>query len=289
METNDQKPNNPHDSMVRAVFGVPEHASELLKAVLPAKLIERLDVSAPVVRNTHFVSEKLIPSEADLLFQVRSKDGQDMLIYALIEHQSSSARLMGYRIYCYIEDFWTTELRQKRKEGMGASQEELPIVFPVVLYHGDRPWNAPMEVYDLIGGNEDLKSACGNKLPRLSYEVVDLTMMSEEEISSLLAHSALRLCMFCLKYSRMPDRILEKLKSWGDLWNKVLRDSEVEIFRILLYYVSSTSGLSDEDWQEFTDSLPTKAKEEAMTYFERLEQRGEQRGRQEGEQKRHWL
>ena len=279
-----QKPHNPHDSLVHSVFGVPEHAADLLKTVLPARLLEHLDVRVPVVHNTHFVSEKLIPSDVDLLYQVQTQDGQSVLVYIMVEHQSTCAPLMGYRVYCYIEDFWTTSLRQKRKEGIAASHERLPLIFPVVLYHGDKPWDAPRDVYDLIDGTEDLKNALNPMLPRLSYDVVDLTKMSDEAILSLMCNSFMRLCLLVLKYSRQPGVTAAKLKSWGDLWSKVLSEcGGIENFKTVLYYMLVTyQDLGKQELTEFVASLSETAKGEAMTLSEVWMKEGEQKGRQEG-------
>lgn len=95
------EPKQPHDALFKKTFSVPEHAAAEFRAVLPAKLVARMDFSTLTLCSGSYVDEALSGSESDLLFSVQIS-GRPALLYALFEHQSTPDKLMPLRLLGYI-------------------------------------------------------------------------------------------------------------------------------------------------------------------------------------------
>ena len=59
---------NPHDLLVKVVFGKPEHAQGMLRAVVPAEVAQKLDWSTLTLRPGSFVDLALKEQHTDLLY-----------------------------------------------------------------------------------------------------------------------------------------------------------------------------------------------------------------------------
>lgn len=79
----------PHDLFARYTFGHPERAAAELRAVLPAHVVSEVDWSSLRREPVSVVDPELRETESDLLFTARLHTGQSLLLYVLLEHQSS--------------------------------------------------------------------------------------------------------------------------------------------------------------------------------------------------------
>lgn len=122
-----------HDGLFRLVFGKPAHAASELVAVLPQGLVSRLDMDGLEVVDGSFVDSALRWRHSDVLLSTRLDD-HDALVYVLIEHQSRPDQLMPWRMLHYLVRIWDRYL----KEHPDASR--LPLIVPVVVHQGRRPW-----------------------------------------------------------------------------------------------------------------------------------------------------
>jgi hypothetical protein len=127
---------NPHDALFKWVFGQPEHARGALRAILPAALAEALDWSTLTLQPGSFVDAALRHQHTDLLYAATWRDGGQALVYLLFEHQSTppteglmAERLLGYQVR--IWDRWRADHPRART---------LPMIVPIVMYHGASPW-----------------------------------------------------------------------------------------------------------------------------------------------------
>ncbi|NEE02295.1 Rpn family recombination-promoting nuclease/putative transposase [Phytoactinopolyspora halotolerans] len=88
---------SPHDAVFRRVLGEPVNAASQLRGILPAALVERLDLDRLTPAGGSFIDPTLQWRHTDLLFTV-PLDGHEAFVYVLIEHQSSTDALMPLRM-----------------------------------------------------------------------------------------------------------------------------------------------------------------------------------------------
>lgn len=94
-----------------------------------------------------FISENYKNTEGDLIVKTKLNN-HDFYIYILLEFQSSVDKYMSLRMLNYITNFYM-DLLNNNKE-----LNELPPVFPMMLYNGDDKWTAPVNISELIKEND---------------------------------------------------------------------------------------------------------------------------------------
>jgi hypothetical protein len=91
-----------------------------------------------------------------------------VLVYVLVEHQSSSDPLMAFRMLRYITRIWDRYLDEHPRA------RQLPPVIPVVVHQGPGQWNSPEQLLDLIDLDPAGKKAMRAWLPSFGYLLDDL-------------------------------------------------------------------------------------------------------------------
>src|SRR6185312_11735916 len=92
----------PHDLFARYTFGHPERAEAELRAVLPPHVVSEVDWASLRREPGSVVDPELRETESDLLFTARLRGGRPLLLYVLLEHQSSVDRWMALRMLRYV-------------------------------------------------------------------------------------------------------------------------------------------------------------------------------------------
>ena len=150
------------DRSIRWLFKDPEYVRGLLE-IVNDPLVEELDFSRLTQENTTFIPDNLREQEADIVCSVpyrRSEDAgetdetdetEDLLLYILIEHQSTVDASMGFRLLFYMMHIWDTQRRDWESEEVPMSQWRLRPIVPIVVYTGDRPWHPPLSLTALMG------------------------------------------------------------------------------------------------------------------------------------------
>lgn len=186
-----------HDHLVRAVFGRSEEAVAHLRAFLPGEVLENLDLSRLDLVPTSFVDQHHRLSEVDLLFRIGAAR-RETFVYLLMEHQSSQQRFMALRLLSYLVAIW------EWWKADHAEARNLPVILPLVLHHGSRPWTAPKVLSELLDADDELMERLRPLIPELRYWVTDLAAIEDREILDRTAAFAplAALTVFLLKHGR---------------------------------------------------------------------------------------
>lgn len=170
--------------------------ADLLRGFVREDWVQRLDFDSLEKVSGTYVADDLREREDDVIWRVRW--GQDWLyIYLLIEFQSTIDRYMAVRILVYLGLLYQNLIRT----GQLATEGRLPPVMPLVLYNGNKRWDAPTEVADLIvpvpGGLEIYR-------PQLKYFLLDEGRYTDSELAPLRNLAA---ALFRLENSRTPHDV----------------------------------------------------------------------------------
>jgi predicted transposase/invertase (TIGR01784 family) len=90
-----------------------------------------------------FVEESLRGSVTDLLLRVRLKGRRRVYVYCLIEHKRTDAPEVMLQLLRYLSALYDELARQH-------GPRLLPLVIPLVVYNGGRPWRGPRRFSDLL-------------------------------------------------------------------------------------------------------------------------------------------
>jgi predicted transposase/invertase (TIGR01784 family) len=211
---------NPHDALFKAVLGQPEHARGALRAVVPAVLAEALDWQKLMLRPGGFVDAALSHQHTDLLYSATWHGGGEALVYFLFEHQSTPPTdgLMAHRILRYQGRIW----EQWRKDHPKA--KKLPMIIPIVMYHGVAPWPEPRSFDALLDVPAGVRPAVEPYLVRFEYLLNDLSKIPDDELREGAMRTALtKLVSLCFKHAWTEADLLPILSRWMDVVREVAK------------------------------------------------------------------
>ena len=139
------------DRSTRWLFKDKDNVRGLIE-IVANELVEYLDFNGLVELNRSFVSDTLQELESDLVFSVPFQDTSDtegadeLLVYILIEHQSTIDPMMAFRLLFYMCQIWETQRRELEESGKPKSEWRLRPILPIVYYTGDRRWQTPLSL-----------------------------------------------------------------------------------------------------------------------------------------------
>ncbi|AWN82090.1 Rpn family recombination-promoting nuclease/putative transposase [Candidatus Cardinium hertigii] len=260
-----------HDGLAKLILSDPIAAQEFLTHYLPESCKSLLDLTTIKVEKESFVEEDLKQKFSDLVFSIRMKNNEQAFIYTLIEAEVSPKYWTAYKLWKYT--FLLLERHKTKKTS------KLPLIIPIVVYHGNRPFNAPRNLWDLFSHPALAQSFMGG-----DYQLVDLYAMSDDEIKQK-AHLGMLEYFMKYIYSRdiikLWEEFLETFKSC------ILLDKEKGYIymRNFLWYSDSKLPEDKQSVLEkvITKYLPREDKEDIMrTIAQKYRDEGIQIGQEKG-------
>ncbi len=137
---------NRHDASYRQLFSNPLLVRSLFEGILNEPWMNLLDWDSLQPLPTDFVTDKLRQRQGDLAWRIRRRDNVDLYMLLMLEHQSLSDYIMALRVAIYCCLLYENLVRRK----LLARHARLPLILPVVLYSGVKPWKAPLTTTELI-------------------------------------------------------------------------------------------------------------------------------------------
>ena len=272
----------PHDLFDRYTCGHPERAEAELRAVLPPHVVSEVDWSSLRREPGSVVDPELRETESDLLFTARLRSGRSLLLYVLLEHQSSVDRWMALRMLRYVVrqlEHW----RQQHPEC-----ELLPVIIPLVMYHEpEGTWTAPRRVEDLfeLPDEEEQRERWRTLVPRFEYLLDDLTAEREDALRARPGPPLARLAWLVLRYGR-TEELAWRLPDWTALFAQVQAAPEgSEHLVVLIRYLhwvgsKATREAADQVLHSIVDAQ--RAEELMRSYAEELIEQGLEKGLAQG-------
>jgi predicted transposase/invertase (TIGR01784 family) len=271
----DPKLPTPHNHLFHYALSHAHAARDLIQTHLSPSLVRILDLNSLELQKDSFIDEDLRQSFSDLLYSVRLAgtkgepiEGQ---VYLLFEHKSQSDPTTCFQLLRYIVRIWEQRLR---------NGQSLCPVFPLVVYHGQKAWSAPVSLEEFIGGPSRLFEYG----VRLAYPVLDIGRIPDE---SLATEPFLQSVLGLLKYSRRRD-FEEKLEF---LLRCLLRSGTTELqtehLDAVVVYITTVSPSIPMETLAMTIQkiFPTQIEPGSIAdqYITKGRQEGIQEGLKEGE------
>lgn len=136
-----------HDYGYKKLFSNKTIFKQLMQTFVNESWVNDIDYENTKTLDKSFISENYKNTEGDLIIETKLND-KDFYVYILLEFQSSVDKFMSLRILNYITNFYM-DLLNNNKE-----LNELPPVFPMMLYNGNDKWTAPVNISELIKEND---------------------------------------------------------------------------------------------------------------------------------------
>jgi hypothetical protein len=184
-----------HDSSYHLLFSFPHLVECLIRGFVPGDWTEQLDFSTlEAVREGH-PRDDIGMRYDDMIWRLRWREGGVWVyVYLLIEFQRTDEPFMAVRILDYDAGLYRQIVRAMRLQ----RGDPLPIVLPMVLYHGYPAWTSETEVFDLIA---PAPPEVEPYLPHLRYLLLDVNAYPADELERMRNPVA---CIFQLEASQTP-------------------------------------------------------------------------------------
>lgn len=277
------------DRALKWLLETPENVKGLLLAVVD-DLARNIDYSRLQRIDRTFISDNFRKREADLVFIapfIDDQEDREVIIYILIENQSTVDPTMPFRILSYMLRIWESQREDFESKNISLSQWKFHAILPVVFYTGDQRWEEPLNIKKLIDLPKtledfvpqhktilfNLKTTSPNKLVAYGHPFGwILRIMQKENADTEEFRSLLQLAINHLK-SMTP----EEHTNWAKLIYFIMaflyeRRGESEHNEFLNIIKNSIDDLSQRK----------EAEEMSKTMAQVLEARGETRGEARG-------
>ncbi len=263
----------PHDRIFKTLMSDPALAVDFLKHYLPENVLSSINFNTLVLCPETHINEQLELLSTDILFQVNIAN-QTSFIYILFEHQSNVNFLMPFRILQYIIEIWSKHINNSKKN-------TLPLIIPIVFYHGKKPYDGPTNIRDLIDGPTELIDS----FLFSTFHLIDTNKIPDEKFKQ--QHLAGFMC-FIMKKIYARDFMNSKGIIYDMLTNIIKKegaDALVSVVTLLNYLVRY--GNIDEPKMFITEvgevlSISKEVEEKFMgTVADYLRNEGRQEGREE--------
>lgn len=264
-----------------------EHLEALLKMVA-GQLADALDFARVTQVNRSFISEELRTQESDMIFRIPFRDPtgacEEVMVYLLIEHQSTVDRSMGLRLLSYMTHIWIEERREWQEAKRPQGEWRLTPIVPIVFYTGTGEWKAPISLTALM----DIPEVLTRFVPTFDTLLLDVNATDPEQLTQNGDPLGWLLTILRHEKSEMPvirQALLDILQGLTDRQHHPSDQYNRAVIYLLLFILHRRDAKDHQDLLQILVEDHTHNREivnMAESIIQISEQRGEQRGHQQG-------
>ncbi len=269
---------NKHDAMFKEVFSQKGIAKNFLENNIPKEALDIIDIDNIELARDSFENEELKGAFSDLIYSTKI-NGKDAYICFLYEHKSYRDKLTAFQLNKYILEIWI-EIIQKQ------GKEELPIILPLVVYHGPENWNIKTDLRDMIPDFYSLPDYFQERIPVFKYDLYNIGKAGEDVFEKYTKLTAMMLTAFKFSHEKDVEIVLEKfLLVTQDAVEEEGIDELIYFIRIYLNYIQQTHIDVSED--ELIEKIEKIEGREAIkvSILDKIEEKGMEKGIEKGMEK----
>ena len=261
---------NSHDKLFKETLSDINNAKDYFKHYLPTDILNIINLDTLEIRKDSFIDADLKEFFSDMLYSVKfgNKAGY---IYLLLEHKSFFDKDTPLKLLEYMVKIWKLHINQNKLP--------LPIIVPLVLYHGKDKWNIGNKFSGLI---DNYPEQVIKYLPDFSYSLLDLSKWTDAEIKGGVMLQA----MLLLFKHILDKKFLDKLPDIGMLFIDIMETERgLKAMEALFRYISGNVENSIEEINKVLFKRLPKGKENIiMTLADQLINQGIEQGIHQGMQ-----
>ncbi|NYB74646.1 Rpn family recombination-promoting nuclease/putative transposase [Sedimentibacter hydroxybenzoicus DSM 7310] len=223
---------NPHDKFFKETFGKTVVAKDFINNYLPQEIRDVMNVDTLELQKDSFVNAELEEGFSDILFksEINSEEGY---IYFLFEHKSYPSKDAVFQLLKYMIKIWEEKIKKEERN-------ELPVIIPILIYHGKEKWSSKLRLGEMITGYDLLSEDIKKYIPDYEYLLYNISKYSDEEIKG---EAQLRIILTIFRdiftkdieeFYRTIVRSAEYLAELDD------KQTGIEYFETMMRYIFST-------------------------------------------------
>ena len=269
---------NPHDKFFKETMGNVETAKDFLENYLPKSIIQVVNLDTLEPQKDSFVSPELEESFSDLLFQVEIL-GKESYLYILFEHKSYRDKGLALQLLKYMVEIWEAKMNKESIQG-------LPIIIPLVMYHGEPNWQIASSLGDMLLGYDELPDDLKIYVPNFDHILYDVSIYTNQDIKGK-AQTRILLTLLRDILTKDGDKLQESiLRSIHFLSELDDRQTGTEYLETIMRYIlSAGKSLTKRNVQKMITQIEMnypEGSEVTMTMAEMWMEEGREEGRKEG-------
>jgi predicted transposase/invertase (TIGR01784 family) len=265
---------NPHDRYFKKTFENIEVAKDYLINYVPQNITKLVNINKLSHEKESFIDKDLEGLYTDVLFKT-DINGREGYIYFLIEHKSYVTKMVGIQLMIYIAKIW----QRKMKKG------KLPLVIPLVVYHGEKEWNVKTDLISLIDGIETLPPEIKNYIPDFKYIINDLSVLNDDQIKgNVILQIFIKVVQSIYKGEEEFLKTVEEVSV--ALEHLEQKDKAIEYFIVFLkYIVNAKQDVSKGKVFKTIENVSPERSDVILTIAEQLINEGMEKGIEKGQLK----
>ena len=180
-----------------------------------------------VISKDSFIDIELESKYSDMLYSVKLSDN-DAYIYFLFEHKSKEDKFVALQLQ-YMVEIWYMHVKQNKSK----SNKKLPVIIPMLIYHGKKEWSISEEFIDLVDG-----SIFKEYIPNFKYEIFDISHLKDEDIKGSVFTQIAFLTMKHIFTNEINEELPKILKLYSKLSQEEKKSNHLDI---LLKYIMTSA------------------------------------------------
>ena len=272
------KVQNPHDKFFKETFSNVEIARDFMQNYLPEPILKIVDLQTLDIQKDSFIDENLKEVFSDMLFHAKINQ-RDGYLYFLFEHKSYTSRNVVLQLLNYMVRIW-------EQKAVKENARQIPVIIPLLIYHGKEKWEIGNTLADLITDYDALPDAVKEMTPNFRYQIYDLSQFSDADIKGN-AQLAITLSIFRDIFQKSGeaflDTIIQAAKAMNELEEK---QTGIQYFETCMRYILNagpqlTNNQLNKVLKQIELTYP-EGSEVTMTLAEVLRKEGLEEGLAEG-------
>ena len=251
--------NQEHDKIFRTILDKKENAVLIINKAINAK-IETKDIEK--YKNS-FVNKVFQNREANIVYKMKDKN-----IFFLIEHQTKIDYSMPFRILEYEVAIMKSAIDMNK---IKTKNYKLPLVISIVLYTGNRKWNASKYLQKSQETLRNIKEDVGK------YNLIDVNNLTEKE---LLEDDTFITKMMLIEKSKNTEETVEILEKVIERTKEEDKDVLIRIIKIVF-----KEKLGDDEVERLINKIEEGREKEVLAVVDMIRRENQMyidMGRKEG-------
>ena len=256
--------NNPHDTFFKKTLEDVSVVKGFISNYLSAETVRMIDLNSLEAAKGNFVDDDLREFFTDMLFKVNLNQ-QEARLYFLFEHKSKVHQDISLQLLGYMLNIW--KLAAKQTPG------KLPVIIPLLIYHGRYQWNVGLSLSDLL---QQIPPSVQKHVPDYEYVLFDLSRFSEEDIKGGIKGKLFFEVLSNILKEGFSERVVRILELINELEKKEGAVDYIET--VILYILEVRDDLTVEKIIEISREHNLGKENLIMSIAERLRSEGMEKG-----------
>ena len=259
-----------HDHFFRMAMADKRVAREFFEVHLPEDLLNIVELDHLELQSGTYIDDMRKESIADTLFKTVI-NGHDAFLYLVVDHQSQPDELMPFRVLKYVCNIIDQHTKDKKSN-------RIPLILPLVVYHGTRPWTYSTNINALVDAPKELVEAYFLK----PFILIDLNLIEDAVLKQRAWVGVMELTLKHIVARNMLPFIPDII----GLLKHIEQSNGKEFAEIVLIYILDRGELGNK--KAFVDMVKSELAPEVggkmTTIAEQFRDEGRQEGIQQGRQ-----